>query len=153
MYIEYKEIDNFFLEKISVKYGETAKNHIHLENGSFSLAALHDGVPVGFISTYTKMLTPPLNDAKDAYIDIIEVDEPYRRKGIAKHLISTTERWAAKIGFSQIRAWSSQDKIEAIPMWRRLGYCLYPATIWLEWRKQAVAGYYVAKVLSENGGV
>ena len=98
MYIEYKEIDNSFLEKISVKYGETAKNHIHLENGSFSLAALHDGVPVGFISTYTKMLTPPLQNAKEAYIDIIEVDEPYGNLSIRTRFESVDLEWQESRG-------------------------------------------------------
>ena len=51
--IVYQEINSDLLEVIAVKYGDVAKNHIHLEDG-FSLAALHDGVPVGFISAYMK---------------------------------------------------------------------------------------------------
>jgi len=146
MSIVYQEINSELLEVIAAKYGDVAKNHIHLEDG-FSLAALHDGVPIGFISAYTKNLTQPLHEIKDSYIDIIEVDEPYRRKGIAKHMIAATEKWASENGFSQIRAWSSQDKLEAIPMWHALHYGMCPAKIWLEWRNIAVDGYYVAKVL------
>jgi len=148
MEILYKEIDSVILEKIAVKYGEMAKNHIHSENGSYSAAALHDDIPIGFISAYTLALAPPLSDVRDAYIDIIEVDEQYRRQGIASELISLTEAWAGASGFPQIRAWSSQDKTEAIPMWRRLGYCLCPAKIWVEWCKEVVDGYYVAKKLN-----
>ena len=147
--IVYQEINSELLEVIAAKYGEIAKNHIHLDDG-FSLAALHEGVPVGFISAYTKELPPPLYDIKDAYIDIIEVDEPHRRKGIARHMITATEKWAMKTGFSQIRAWSSQDKVEAIPMWHALCYGMCPAKIWLEWIGEAVDGYYVAKVLNRE---
>jgi hypothetical protein len=48
--IVYQEIGSNLFEVITAKYGETAKNHIHLENGGFSLAALYDDVLVGFIS-------------------------------------------------------------------------------------------------------
>ena len=147
MQIIYQEITAELLEKIADRYGEIAKNHIHTENGSFSLVALHDSVPVGFISTYTQPLTEPLCGEKDAYIDIIEVDEQYRRQGIATNMIDLTEKWALKNGFSQIRAWSSQDKTEAIPMWFNLGYCMCPTKIWLEWCKEIIDGYYVAKKL------
>ncbi|MCL2774722.1 MAG: GNAT family N-acetyltransferase [Oscillospiraceae bacterium] len=152
MGIIYKEIDGDLLEKMCSHFGdeETIKKHIHFENGSFSLVALCDDIPVGFISTYTKMLAPPLDNQKDAYIDIIEVDEKYRKQGIASELIRLIEEWAAKNRFSQIRAWSSQDRIEAIPMWYKLGYCMCPAKIWLEWCKQVIDGYYVAKKLYTN---
>lgn len=148
MHIAYKEIDTALCDKISTKYGEWAKKHIHIDYNSYSLAVLDDGVPVGFISAYTRYLEEPLGDEKDAYIDVIELDEKFRRIGIATEMITRTEEWAKKAGLLQIRAWSSKDKVEAIPMWRSLGYGLCPAKIWLEWRKEAVDGYYVAKQLN-----
>jgi GNAT superfamily N-acetyltransferase len=96
------------------------------------------------------MLPPPLHHITDAYIDIIEVDELYRRQGIARRMITITEKWALENGFSQIRAWSSQDKNEAIPMWYNLRYGMCPAKIWLDWRNEAVDGYYVAKILQRG---
>ena len=117
MSIVYQEIDSNLLEAIASKYGDTAKNHIHLENGSFSLVAMYDGVPVGFISTYTKILPSPLHGIKDVYIDIIEVDEPHRRQGIARHMITTTEKWAIESGFSQIRAWSGRAVSQRFPFY------------------------------------
>jgi len=68
--------------------------------------------------------------------------------GIATELVARTEAWAKKAGLLQIRAWSSQDKVEAIPMWRDLGYGLCPAKIWLEQHNIAVDGYYVVKQLN-----
>ena len=148
MQIIYQEIDPCLLDKIALKYGEMAKNHIHSEIGSCSLAAVCGDAPVGFVSTYTRSLAAPIEYETDAYIDIIEVDEDYRRMGIAAELIARTEEWAKKAGLLQIRAWSSQDKVEAIPMWRDLGYGLCPAKIWLEWRKESVDGYYAVKQLN-----
>jgi len=148
MQIIYQEIDFNLLEKVAVKYGEVAKNHIHTESGSYSLAAICDDLPVGFISTYTCSLDAPICEEKDAYIDIIEIDEEYRRMGIATELVMRTEKWAKKAGLLQIRAWSSQDKAEAIPLWRNLGYGLCPAKIWIEWCKEVVDGYYVVKQLN-----
>jgi len=63
-------------------------------------------------------------------------------------MISRTEKWAKEYGYRQIRAWSSQDKIEAIPMWYALDYCMCPAKIWVEWCKKVVDGFYVTKKLN-----
>ena len=151
MEIIYQEINDILLEKIIVHYAvmeETIRKHIHFESGSYSLVALYENKPVGFISTYTKKWPVPLTSEKDAYIDIIEVDEQYRRKNIARGLISKTEKWAQDNGFIQIRSWSSDDKLEAIPMWHSLNYCMCPAKIWVEWCKEVVDGYYVVKKLN-----
>ncbi|MCL1858649.1 MAG: GNAT family N-acetyltransferase [Oscillospiraceae bacterium] len=155
MQIIYKEIDENLLKKIIVHYGneELIKSHINLENGNYSLAAFHEDKPVGFISVCTQNFTVPLEDKKGADIAIIEVDKNYRRKGIARELVSCAEKWAKSMGLSQIRAWSSYDKPEAIKMWHALNYCMCPATIWVEWCKEIVDGYHVAKRLNPTDGL
>lgn len=150
MQIVYQEIDACLLETIAAHYGEPAKKHIHIGDDSYSLVALHDGNPVGFISTYAQNLAAPIGEVRDAYIDIIEVDEKYRRMGIASEMVIRSEEWAKKAGLLQIRAWSSQGKMEAISMWRSLGYGLCPAKIWVEWCKEIVDGYYVVKQLNPS---
>jgi hypothetical protein len=55
---------------------------------------------------------------------------------------------AREHGAYQLRAWSSEDKIEAIPMWKQLGFGLCPATVFP--RGQEVRGYFVIKVLDEE---
>jgi GNAT superfamily N-acetyltransferase len=115
--------------------------------GCPSLAALNSEEPIGFISTYPKKYPEPLPQYKDAYIDVLEVDEKYKRLGIARQLILTTENWAREYGYRQIRSWSSQVKKEAIPMWYALNYCMCPARIWIEWRQKIVDLFYVAKML------
>lgn len=148
MEIAYQEINTCLLEIISVLYGEGIKKHIHIGNDSYSLVALHNGSPVGFISAYMRNLVVPIGEETDAYIDIIEVDEKFCRMGIASEMVARTEEWAKKAGLLQIRAWSSQNKVEAISMWRSLGYGLCPAKIWVEWCSEIVDGYYVVKQLN-----
>ena len=137
MPITYEKITPQLLETIITQYtdidqGHAAnfekiiRGHIHLEEGSYSVVALQDGKPVGFISTYTKSLKPPLDHKQDAYIDIIEVATTSRRQGIARTLVTMSE---------------------AIPMWYNLGFAMCPAQIWIEWCKEVVEGYYVAKPL------
>ena len=94
MGIIYQEIDANLLEEIAAKYGEMAEKHIHTENHSFSLVAVCDDTPIGFISAYTRNLTAPIGEEEDAYIDIIEVDNEYQRMGIATELVTRTEEWA-----------------------------------------------------------
>ena len=76
------------------------------------------------------------------------MDEEYRRSGIASELVAYSEEWAKKAGLLQIRAWSGNEKTEAVSMWRNLGYGLCSAKIWLEWCETAVDGYYAVKQLN-----
>jgi len=64
MKISYQEINPDLLEKVAIKYGEVAKKHIHTESGSYSLAAVCNDAPVGFISTYTRNLDAPIDEKK-----------------------------------------------------------------------------------------
>ena len=145
MQIIYEEINDDLYERISQRY-EWA-NEIHFGDGTYSLVAMDNNIPVGFISACTKKFTAPLENEEDAYINVLMVDKPYRRKGIARELILTTEKWATEKGFPQIRAWSTTARLEALPMWRSLGYCMCPAKIWLEQYNEAIDGYYVVKKL------
>ena len=154
MQIIYKEIDDEIEEKIIAKYGQEVKEWglIHRDEGCYSLAALYNGEPIGLISTYPLHYPEPLQEYYDAYIDDVEVDEEYRRQGIATKLISLTEKWAKNYGYRQIRSWSADDRNEAIPMWYKLGYCICPAvmrgeSIVKEFAGKPIYGFYVAKIL------
>ena len=117
---------------------------MHIHNG-FSILALCDGEPIGLISVYWRELPPPLVSATEGYIDIIEVCQGFRRQGIATKLIEMSAERARKQGIYQLRAWSSEDKTEAIPMWQALGFGLCPATTYPG--GQEVKGYFVTQVL------
>ena len=160
--IDYVNIDQKLLEKIVKEYEhkpeflpefapfeQVIRNHMHFGEDACSVAALHNGKPVGFISCNVRKFEKPMENQKDVYIDIIEVNVNYRRQGIARNLIKQCEEWAKQNGFSQIRSWSSQNKIQAIPMWHALGYCMCPAKIWSHriGFENGVSGYFVVKKL------
>ena len=130
--------------RVGKEWGEQAARHIHLTDADgFSIVALDHERLVGLISVYRKKL--PLLESFDWYIDILEVQKEYRRKGIASHLIRMISERAREKGIYQIRAWSSEDKVEAIPMWKALGFGLCPATTYPQ--RKEVNGYFVVKVL------
>ena len=84
-------------------------------------------------------------DTLEGYIDIIEVRQGFRRRRVATRMIAMCFERARARGAHQLRGWSSEDKAEAIPMWRALGFGLCPATTYP--RGVEVRGYYVTMVL------
>ena len=145
MNIEYKKIDDLIFGKIIDEYGEWVKGYIKIRDDTFSLAAMDCDIPAGFVCVTPRALTYPLEHIKDAYIEVLEVDENYRRKGIARHLINCAEDWARKAGFKQIRTHSDDKAVEAINLWHKFDYGLCPHGYYAE---EGCAGYWVAKVLS-----
>jgi len=117
---------------------------LHFEPGCFTLGAFDGGTPAGFISVYPRKLSLP--GKKEAYIDVIEVDQAYRRRGIARTMLAMSEDWARAQGHRRIRAWSTVDKTQAIAMWRALGFRLRPVYSGKP-RRKAPNGYYAAKSL------
>lgn len=156
--LHYREIALDEVEILARKFGDYVIRFgcFHFGEGCYSLGAFDGAEPVGFISTYPEPLIPPLAEEQDAYIDVIEVDAAYQRRGIAKAMIERTEQWAKAYGYRQIRSWSSDDKEAAIPMWRALNYCLCPAIMYGEDLApnpdgSQPVGYYVAKLLNPVG--
>lgn len=86
-----------------------------------------------------------MSETYEAYIDIVEVLAAFRRKGIAKKMVELAIDHTVKAGVYQMRGWSSQDKTEAIQMWKALGFGLCPATVYP--KGQQVNGYFVTRVL------
>jgi ribosomal protein S18 acetylase RimI-like enzyme len=142
--IDYIEADEAWRLRIAQDWDETAARHMHLVDG-FSILALSDGLPVGLISVYWKRLPPHLEPEVDAYIDILEVHRDFRRQGIARRLIACAMDRARAEGMTQIRAWSSEDKTEAIHLWKKLGFGLCPAVTYSN--GQSVKGFFVVKPL------
>jgi ribosomal protein S18 acetylase RimI-like enzyme len=142
--IEYIEADEASQLLVAREWGEKAAHHMHL-SGGFSILALTEGLPVGLISVYWKRLPAPLEGEIDAYIDILEVHRDFRRQGIARRLIEISIDRARTEGMTQIRAWSSEDKTEAIHMWKALGFGLCPARTYPN--GQAINGFFAVKLL------
>ena len=79
-------------------------------------------------------------------MDIIEVHKDFRRRGIASKLVDLSVKYARRQGAHQLRAWSSYDKLEALQMWRKLGFGLVPAVE----EDSNVEGYYVTYPLVDS---
>ena len=110
--------------------------YICLEDG-FTIVAMCEEQAVGLLSVSWRELPSPLPNTMEAFIMDIEVLPEYRRRGIARSMIAMATDRAVNYGAYQIRAWSSNDKTEAIPMWKALGFGMCPQP----------HGYNVAKVL------
>ena len=143
--IHFVNADEMLKAQVLNEWGELQARHMHLCDG-FSIVALFENTLVGLISVKWKILPPPLPETHEGFIDIIEVQKDYRRRGIAKHLVDMSLERAKKENVYQMRAWSSSDKTEAIPMWKAMGFCLCPATIYPE--GQDVSGFFVVKRLN-----
>ena len=139
--IRFVDADEPLRERMTAIHPRWAKC-LCIESG-FSVVAVHGARPVGIISVKWKELPPPLPPAREGYINIIEVKDGYRRRGIARKLVELSLAKARAEGAAQLRAWSTNDKTEAIPIWKTLGFALCPAThsMW----KTEVTGYFVAK--------
>jgi ribosomal protein S18 acetylase RimI-like enzyme len=140
--ISFLEADKTWSSRIAAfsQWGENAARHLHFEDG-FCLAALASQRLIGYLSAYWKSLPAPLDSDCEAYIDILEVDPAFKRRGIASRLINLAAGRAAEHGALQLRSWSSLDKHEAILMWRRLGFGICPAATYPQ--GQEVRGFFV----------
>jgi len=151
MSIEYNKIDAVILSKLTDKYGE--QRGVKIGDDTFPLAAMDGDIPIGFVCVTPQVLAYPLGRYKDAYIEILWVDEDYRRQGIGQRLVLRCEEWARKAGFRQIRTHSNNKAVEAIHMWHKLNYGLcehdyhefMPDT---NGYKNQFSGYWVAKPLN-----
>jgi len=147
MEIRFVNADEVLKSRVAEEWGEKVAHHMHLENG-FSILAVQEEKLVGLISVDWRILPLPLPETHEGYIDILEVHQDFRRKGIATQLIDKALERVQERDVYQVRAWSSLDKTEAIPMWKALGFGLCPATTFP--KGQEVKGYFVVKLLEDD---
>lgn len=138
--IKYLDCDRGLKKRVGLEMGSVAEKHLHLDDG-FSIVAADGGKIAGIIAVCRRPLPPPLSGTYEGFIDIIEVKPEYKRKGVARKMIGLSAERCREAGYCQLRAWSSEDKIEAIPMWKTLGFGLAPASI--PAKGGEVKGYFV----------
>ena len=155
MSILYKEIDTFIEEAIVEQYGNWVREYGCLVRGEgcYLIAAIDGETVVGFVALHPARWIAPLEQHFDGFIEVIEVAEAYRRQRVGSTLVKFLEDYARTYGYYQIRAWSSDDKVGALNMWRKLNYCMCPAamleqSIKKEYENQQIVGYYYAKLLN-----
>lgn len=157
MQIKYIEIDTMIENKIVEHFGSWVRDYQCLQRGEgcFLIAAMDGDEVVGFATLHPGQWIPPLEEYYDAFIECIEVDEHYKRQGIGKMLVHILEEKSKEYGYRQIRAWSSDDKVEALHMWYALDYAMCPAamvghSIKPGFQDQQILGYYYAKMLNPS---
>lgn len=118
MSISYKEIDTFIEEAIGEQYGDWVREYGCLVRGEgcYLIAAVDIETVVGFAALRPSRWIAPLEQYFDGFIEVIEVAEAYRRQGIGSTLVKFLEDYARTYSYYQIRAWSSDDKVEAMNM-------------------------------------
>jgi len=145
MKVNYKEIDDSILERIIDVYGNGVKKYIFIRDDTFTLAAMDGDLPVGFVCVTPRALKFPLEHISDAFIEICDVHENYRRQGIGRYMLGCAEDWAKQAGFKQIRTHHNNGAVAAIHMSNSLGYTLCPWDYDIKGEK--FSGYWVAKTL------
>jgi len=116
--IQYVECDTDLKQQIGEVMGEVAKRHVRLEDG-YAFVALDGEKPVGLIAVYRRPLPAPLCETDEGFINIIEVAESHRRRGIARRLIQMSIERSRQEGHHQLRAWSMAGSADdAIRMWK-----------------------------------
>jgi len=132
--------------KILSSFGEKVWLHLHFNDGFSFIALQDDKKAVGIISVHWRTLNQPLQRVREGYIDVIEVHKDFRRRGVASKLVDLTAKYARRQGVHQLRAWSSYDKVEALLMWRKLGFGLVSTVE----EDSKVEGYYVTYPLGHR---
>ena len=99
-----------------------ACDFVRFDDQHFSIFALDGDEPVGLIAGKRRALPAPLEPVEEAFIDIIEVQPEYRRRGIGTALVEHAITGARANGAVQIRAWSEEIRTEALLLWNKLGF-------------------------------
>lgn len=130
---------------IKSQFSEAKGTNVSLALEDYSLVAMKGDTVVAFMCTITKTLPSPLENLKEASVEIIEVSQEYQKQGIATKLIQKTEKHFASEGIRQIRAWTTKDNINYINLWNKLGYCIAPSIIHFEEKEEYLDGYHFIK--------
>jgi GNAT superfamily N-acetyltransferase len=122
-----------------------AHNFIVLDDNHYSIIAMKSDEPIGLIVAKKRALPDPLSDVVEVFIDVIEVDQQYQRRGVGTELMRHVNEWAVQIEASQVRAWSEEIRTDALLMWRKMGFTFSTLTFKQEETKRH--GFYVARTL------
>jgi GNAT superfamily N-acetyltransferase len=146
--VVYAKVDDLLKAQIKRSWQSNAGDYLHLGSDGFTVAAIADGQPIGVISAFARSLPEPLAMQREAFIDIIEVQEPYRRQGVGEALVNRVVDWAQREGLDQIRAWSEEIRLEALMLWRKTGFGF--AKVDFERDGQKRYGFYAVRSARAN---
>jgi GNAT superfamily N-acetyltransferase len=120
-----------------------ASDFICFNEDYHSVIAMVDGRPAGLIVAKKRRLAEPLQMVEEAFVDIIEVQPEYQRRGIGTALMANVLAWAQDNHLAQIRAWSEEVRREALLLWNKLGFTF--SQVDFQRGDEKRYGFYVAK--------
>ena len=131
--------------RMQEQWASNASDFVHFDGDHCNIVALTEDKPVALIVAKKRPLSEPLHMLWEAYIDVIEVEPAYQRRGIGTALVERIVAWACERQLAQVRAWSNEDRVEALHLWAKLGFAFSR----MDYQKDGRAryGFYAAKRL------
>lgn len=115
------------------------ERHLHFEDG-FTLLARIDGNLAGVLSLRFR-------EESEGFIDILDVLAPFRRRGVARALVTRCAGLCRARGADSVAAWSSSEKSPVLALWRDMGFAMEAGTITSARTGERVDGYFVSLAL------
>ena len=122
MDVEYVRATPELRDRLKERSGSNASDFVRFDEDSYSLIALVDGEPAALIVAKKRPLSPPVQMLQEAFIDIVEVQPAYQRRGIGTALVEKVFAWARDNELAQVRAWSEEVRHEALMLWNKLRF-------------------------------
>lgn len=82
---------------------------------------LKNNRPAGFVTLRIKNGVP--------FIDLLAVDRPYRRLGVAAELLKASETWAVRQGFNELRVVTQGGNLPALQFYQKNGFVTCDVTL------------------------
>jgi len=145
MEIQYVHATPELKARLKEQSESNACDFIRFEDNYCSLIVMAGDRPVALIVAKVRPLSEPLQTVQEAYIDIVEVQPAYQRQGIGTVLVERVEAWARAQHVAQLRAWSEEIRVEALMLWKKLGFTF--SEVGFQRGDEKRYGFYVTKGL------
>lgn len=118
---------------------EIARGHLadHDEGRRILFVAVDGSAVIGTLQLVLRRDDPALADGQTcAYLEALDVREPYRRRGVATRLVESAGVAAASRGFRRLTVEVEPDNAPSLGLFERLGFSCFKRGTWV-WRGQA----------------
>ena len=106
------------------------KNVIWLGENTFTLFAIDDNDQnIAFLFAYYREIPAPLNGKTECFINVIDVNESMRGKGIGSALVQETIKIAKEENVLQVRAYTDINNVFSHRLWLKNGFGISPVKL------------------------
>jgi len=103
------------------------KNFIWLGENTFTLFAVDaEDNNIGFLFAYYREIPAPLGGKTECFINVIDVNESIRGKGIGSALIQEAVKMAKEENVIQVRAYCDINNVASHALWLKNGFGISP---------------------------